>query len=68
VVILHKEAIYILALEPAVTPEADAIDLEQPLVTPPPHRIDMRVKETGNVAGFQHDLLLVMTCHIHPPY
>jgi len=44
----------IFAVEPAVTPGADAIGLNYPLVAPAPYCVDVDVEQAGYVACGQH--------------
>jgi len=37
VVMLHNEALYVLAVKPAVTPCPQAIGMKQPFIAPLPH-------------------------------
>jgi len=62
--VLQQEAFDNLPLEPAVTPGADAVDLEQPVVTPPPYSILMNIEQTSSIAGCKHAVFSIITCHI----
>ena len=44
VVMLHHKALYVLAVEPAVTPCPQAIGMKHPFIAPPPHRVGMNVQ------------------------
>jgi hypothetical protein len=44
---LTQEILYIFALESAVAPAADAIDLDRSFIAPPPYGIVMNVQHPG---------------------
>jgi len=45
--VLGKEAIHIFLAKPAVTPRTYTVSLKYPLITPPPHRINVYVEKAG---------------------
>ena len=65
--VIGKEVINVFFLKPTVTPGADAISLEYPLITPSADGVDVQVQDTGHLARGQHRVEIIVGHVSLPP-